>query len=143
MSSTPPETTTPIRSRRVASLRSVTALEPLSVPVFRLLWSTWLTANLCMWMTDVAAAWTMRWGLAVSAMGHTGQSEAIHWPDAWASIVVKLTKPRRLVDRGAMDGGDLMLTERLAHDVEATRQRGIAEGALSLPCPSVADRGGQ
>jgi len=59
MSSTPPETTTPIRSRRRASLRSVTALEPLSVPVFRLLWSTWLTANLCMWMTDVAAAWTM------------------------------------------------------------------------------------
>jgi MFS family permease len=37
----------------------VTALEPLSLPVFRLLWSTWLTANLCMWMTDVAAAWTM------------------------------------------------------------------------------------
>ena len=29
------------------------------MPVFRLLWSTWLTANLCMWMTDVAAAWTM------------------------------------------------------------------------------------
>lgn len=43
----------------MTSLRSVTALEPLSVPVFRLLWSTWLTANLCMWMTDVAAAWTM------------------------------------------------------------------------------------
>ena len=38
---------------------SVTALQPLSVPVFRLLWSTWLTANLCMWMSDVAAAWTM------------------------------------------------------------------------------------
>ena len=37
----------------------MTALEPLSIPVFRLLWSTWLTANLCMWMTDVAAAWTM------------------------------------------------------------------------------------
>jgi predicted MFS family arabinose efflux permease/quinol monooxygenase YgiN len=35
------------------------ALEPLNVPVFRLLWSTWLTANLCMWMSDVAAAWTM------------------------------------------------------------------------------------
>ena len=45
--------------RKAASLRSVTALEPLSLPVFRLLWSTWLTANLCMWMTDVAAAWTM------------------------------------------------------------------------------------
>lgn len=50
---------TPVRSRRAAAFRSVTALEPLSVPVFRLLWSTWLTANLCMWMTDVAAAWTM------------------------------------------------------------------------------------
>lgn len=37
----------------------MTALRPLSEPVFRLLWSTWLTANLCMWMTDVAAAWTM------------------------------------------------------------------------------------
>jgi MFS family permease/quinol monooxygenase YgiN len=44
---------------RRPSLRSMTALEPLSVPVFRLLWSTWLTANLCMWMTDVASAWTM------------------------------------------------------------------------------------
>ena len=47
----------PLRSP--ASLHSMTALEPLSVPVFRLLWSTWLTANLCMWMTDVASAWTM------------------------------------------------------------------------------------
>ena len=37
----------------------MTALEPLGIPVFRLLWSTWLAANLSMWMTDVAAAWTM------------------------------------------------------------------------------------
>ncbi len=44
---------------RAPSLRSASALQPLSVPVFRLLWSTWLTANLCMWMNDVAAAWTM------------------------------------------------------------------------------------
>jgi MFS family permease len=57
--STPPPETTELPSRRAASLRSVTALAPLSVPVFRLLWSTWLAANLCMWMTDVAAAWTM------------------------------------------------------------------------------------
>jgi MFS family permease len=28
-------------------------------PVFRLLWITWLTANICMWMNDVAAAWLM------------------------------------------------------------------------------------
>src|SRR4051812_6327430 len=44
---------------RRAALRSVTALQPLGVPVFRLLWSTWLAANLCMWMNDVAAAWAM------------------------------------------------------------------------------------
>jgi MFS family permease len=58
MSSTPPEEA-PLRTRPAASARSPSALEPLSVPVFRLLWSTWLTANLCMWMNDVAAAWTM------------------------------------------------------------------------------------
>ena len=39
--------------------RAPLAFEPLSVPVFRLLWSTWLVANVCMWMNDVAAAWTM------------------------------------------------------------------------------------
>ena len=38
----------------------------------------------------------MRWGLAVSATGQTGQSEAIHSPEAWASIVVKLTIPATL-----------------------------------------------
>ena len=52
MPTNPPETTPP-PSRRAVSLRSVTALEPLSIPVFRLLWSTWLTANLCMWMTGI------------------------------------------------------------------------------------------
>lgn len=34
-------------------------LEPLGLPVFRMLWSTWLIANICMWMNDVAAAWMM------------------------------------------------------------------------------------
>ena len=28
-------------------------------PVFRLLWGTWLTANICMWMNEVASAWLM------------------------------------------------------------------------------------
>jgi MFS family permease len=32
---------------------------PLKSPVFRMLWVTWLTANVCMWMSDVAAAWLM------------------------------------------------------------------------------------
>jgi len=35
------------------------ALAPLAQPVFRMLWSTWLVANCCMWMHDVAAAWLM------------------------------------------------------------------------------------
>ena len=35
----------------------------------------------------------MRRGVAVSVMGHTGQSEAIHSPEAWASTVVRLTMP--------------------------------------------------
>lgn len=32
---------------------------PLRTPVFRMLWVTWLAANICMWMSDVAAAWLM------------------------------------------------------------------------------------
>jgi MFS family permease len=27
--------------------------------VFRMLWTVWLTANICMWMNDVAASWMM------------------------------------------------------------------------------------
>jgi MFS family permease/quinol monooxygenase YgiN len=34
-------------------------LAPLRQPVFRMLWLTWLMANTCMWMNDVAAAWMM------------------------------------------------------------------------------------
>ena len=32
---------------------------PLSAPTFRMLWLIWMTANTCMWMNDVAAAWLM------------------------------------------------------------------------------------
>ena len=35
----------------------------------------------------------MRWGLAVSATGQTGQSDAIYSPEACASVVVRLTIP--------------------------------------------------
>lgn len=38
---------------------SLSTLAPLSVPVFRMLWLTWVAANTCMWMNDVAAAWLM------------------------------------------------------------------------------------
>lgn len=34
-------------------------LSPLRFDSFRALWLTWLIANICMWMNDVAAAWTM------------------------------------------------------------------------------------
>ena len=34
-------------------------IAPLRQPVFRMLWITWLMANVCMWMSDVAAAWMM------------------------------------------------------------------------------------
>ena len=35
------------------------ALAPLQLPVFRMVWFTWATANACLWMNDVAAAWMM------------------------------------------------------------------------------------
>ncbi len=34
-------------------------LAPLRRPVFRMLWFTWLAANVSMWMNDVASAWLM------------------------------------------------------------------------------------
>ncbi|WP_439589317.1 MFS transporter [Hydrogenophaga sp.] len=38
---------------------SLSPIAPLRLPVFRMLWITWLMANVCMWMSDVAAAWMM------------------------------------------------------------------------------------
>jgi MFS family permease len=37
----------------------LSALAPLKLITFRMLWGTWLVANTCMWMSDVAAAWMM------------------------------------------------------------------------------------
>jgi MFS family permease len=34
-------------------------LAPFESPVYVMLWTTWLIANVCMWMNDVAAAWLM------------------------------------------------------------------------------------
>ena len=42
-----------------ASTESLSPWGPIKQPVFRMLWSTWLVANTCMWMNDVAAAWMM------------------------------------------------------------------------------------
>jgi MFS family permease/quinol monooxygenase YgiN len=42
-----------------AATAPLSAWAPLGSPVFRMLWFTWLAANICMWMNDVAAAWLM------------------------------------------------------------------------------------
>jgi len=39
--------------------QSLSAWAPIRTPAFRMLWGTWLVANICMWMSDVAAAWMM------------------------------------------------------------------------------------
>jgi len=49
----------PAASRMPPTDNSLSPIAPLRLPVFRMLWSTWLVANLCMWMNDVAAAWMM------------------------------------------------------------------------------------
>jgi MFS family permease/quinol monooxygenase YgiN len=38
---------------------SLSPFLPLQRPVFRMLWSVWMAANICMWMNDVASAWMM------------------------------------------------------------------------------------
>ena len=50
---------TPNESTAASHDVSEAALAPLRSPVFRMLWGAWLTANICMWMNDVAAAWLM------------------------------------------------------------------------------------
>ncbi len=53
---TEPSTTTPVAA--LPPTRE-SPWAPLRQPVFRMLWAVWLTANICMWMNDVAAAWMM------------------------------------------------------------------------------------
>ena len=49
----PEETASPVAAP------SLSPWGPIKHPVFRMLWTVWLTANICMWMNDVAAAWLM------------------------------------------------------------------------------------
>src|SRR3979490_1070775 len=55
----PPETSTADSPPAESASESLSALAPMGRPVFRMLWSTWLIANICTWMNDVAAAWMM------------------------------------------------------------------------------------
>ena len=54
-----PEDSTGIPVTHVHDPASLSAWAPLRSPVFRMLWGTWMAANICMWMNDVAAAWLM------------------------------------------------------------------------------------
>ena len=62
----PPAATAAQAAEEAASASAATSAHvppspfaPLSVPTFRMLWLTWLAANTCMWMNDVATAWLM------------------------------------------------------------------------------------
>ncbi|HRQ64084.1 MAG TPA: MFS transporter [Xanthomonadaceae bacterium] len=52
-----PDPTPPINTSDQAE--GLSPLAPLRLPAFRMLWTAWLVANVCMWMNDVAAAWMM------------------------------------------------------------------------------------
>ena len=45
----------------------------------------------------------------------------------------------RLIDGGGLYGGDLVLAERLAHDVEPAGERRVAKAALAVPWPAGPD----
>ena len=54
-----PDSVPDARPTASAAEEVVGPLAPFRHPVFSMLWGTWLIANLCMWMNDVAAAWLM------------------------------------------------------------------------------------
>jgi len=49
----------PLKATPPSTAESLSPWTPITYPVFRMLWTTWLVANICMWMNDVAAAWMM------------------------------------------------------------------------------------
>jgi MFS family permease len=51
--------TPPSDSSTAPAAELLSPFAPLAIPVFRMLWFTWLAANMSMWMNDVAAAWMM------------------------------------------------------------------------------------
>src|SRR5262245_33007204 len=55
----------------------------------------------------------------------------------------QMDHPGGLIDRGRLKGGDLVLTQRLAHDIEPTGERRIAEAALAVSRPAGANGSGE
>ena len=70
-------------------------------------------------------------------MAQTGQSDAIHSPEACARTVVRLMIPAPLSIEGVCTRGDLMLAQDLADDIELRLPRRL--GALA-PFTRVAER---
>jgi hypothetical protein len=54
-----PEPQSPFSRTSAIPDAELSPLAPFRQPVFRMLWITWLMANICLWMSDVAAAWMM------------------------------------------------------------------------------------
>ena len=73
-------------------------------------------------------------------MGQTGQSEAIHSPEECASTVFRRTVRVGLVDRGGLHHGDLVLAERLAHEIEARSRAVRSESFVRSPAPRRSSR---
>ena len=71
----------------------------------------------------------MRCGVAVSLMGQTGQSEAIHSPEAWAKTVLsRMMLATSLIDVVCTVAISCWL-RILAANIEAARQWGITDFA--------------
>lgn len=54
-----PDTPEKPNSTKSSADKDLSPLAPFKHRVFLMLWTTWLIANVCMWMNDVAAAWMM------------------------------------------------------------------------------------
>ena len=48
-----------VEKEQEPELERASAWAPFRIPIFRMLWIVWATANVCLWMNDVAAAWMM------------------------------------------------------------------------------------
>jgi hypothetical protein len=73
----------------------------------------------------------MRRGAAVSLIGQTGHSDESPSPEEWASVVVRRMSPASL-SIAVVWTAALMAAKRLAHDIEAARERRIAKGLILI-----------
>src|SRR5215203_3039742 len=84
----------------------------------------------------------MSFGFVMSAVRQIGQRALTHSPDPWASVVVSITMPLSRSTLRGLNDRKLMLAQRMADNVEPSREWRIA---IALPLvsrsPSVDDAG--